>query len=162
MAFLSVAVFHELEETGELNPATDLIIAGIQSMDGRPLADPEASTRLAETGVIHWVRDRWQFRPGDVAEVDLRQHPAPAGFYLPMNALVQNRADDEDVSIFIVADGRAKQVPVLLIGGPVGSERQIEPRAPDGLREGDRVIVGGVHFLVDGEEVRPMHATSGP
>jgi multidrug efflux pump subunit AcrA (membrane-fusion protein) len=155
IAFLSVAVARELEETGDLNPATDLIIGGILSMDGRPLADPEASRRLAEAGVIHWVRDRWRFRPGDMAEVDLRQQPAPAGFYLPMDAITRNPADEEDASVFVLDEGRARKIPIRLIGDPVGSRRQIEPRTGDGLREGDQVIVGGVHFLVDGEPVRP-------
>lgn len=162
IAFLSVAVFRELIDVGDLRSGVDLIIGEIMSMDGRPLDDPQASRRLAETGIIHWVRDRWRFRPGDVAEVDLRKQPAPVGLYLPMDAIVQNPADENDVSVFIVTDGRAKKVPVTLVGDPVGSQRMVEPRAPDGLREGDQVIAGGVHFLVDGEPVQPVRISNTP
>ncbi len=162
MAFLSVAVFRELEDIGELNPAADAIIGSVLTMAGRPLTPEEATQRLTDKGMVYWTRERWMFRPGDVAEVDLRAAPSPLGFYVPMEALVLNPADEQDVSVFIVQERKAIQVPVKLIGPPIGSQRQIEPVHPDALSEGDLVISQGVHFLIDGEAVLPRASSLTP
>lgn len=153
IALLSLAVFRELDDTGELDPIYDYVIGGVQDMQGRSLTAEQATQRLAETGAVYWVRKRWMFRPGDVAEVDLKAEPSPEGYYVPMEALVLNPADEQDIAVFIVRDRQAKKVSVKLIGPPIGSQRRIESLQPDELSEGDQVISRGVHFLVDGEPV---------
>ena len=99
------------------------------------------------------LRKRWQFRPGDLAQVQLGGAGPGAGFYVPMKAILRQ---GEGHYVFVVdrPDGGrtavARKAPVALRGA-LGELRRIEG---DGIGEGARVVLYGVAYLTDGEAVR--------
>ena len=88
----------------------------------------------------------WTLRPGDVVWVALDRGDAPAGFYVPMHAVVES---DGVKSVFVVTDGVAERVEVEL-GESSGEQVRI---LSDALRDGDSIVELGVHFLLDGDAV---------
>jgi len=101
---------------------------------------------------VLFVRDRWLFRPGDVARVLLHDSGTGPGLYLPMDAIIPKAGSH---SIFVVEENQvgeqfARQVRVRLTGG-VGDLRRVEGEE---IASGTPVILDGAHFLVDGEPVK--------
>lgn len=164
--FLKVATLIELTDLGDLNPETDLLVGEVYNMNGSPLSEAEAFERLSRLKHVHFVRERWRFRPGDIAKVDLQRQPPPPGFYLPMDAISLDPAHANQASVFVIKHEensiRARQVPVKLLAPPVANLRRIEALNAGELTEGDRVVNGGVHYLRDGDEVLPTTRDSQP
>lgn len=132
-------VLRELTDMGELTPRDMLI------------ADPPEGLKSGDKVVF--MRKRWLFRPGDVAGVLIGARRYDAGFYVPMDAV--KPIDDERGNVFIVQDGRAKQVKVRL-SGYIDDSVQIKAEDSEGtglLKEGALLINSNVHFLVPDEPV---------
>jgi RND family efflux transporter MFP subunit len=106
------------------------------------IADPKPSM-LAGVSLTH---HEWVMRPGDMVAVgfDLGNHPA--GFYLPIQAISELNGE---TTVFLVVDGRAKRTPVEVHE----SYRELRRVSGEGLGEGAQVVLGGAHFLADGERV---------
>ena len=105
-------------------------------------------------GKILLEQSRWMLRPGDVVGVDVGGVPQSSGFYVPINAI---REQSGKTSVFVAAPGKkgsfvARQVPVRAYKS-TGTLMRIVPLKKDALKKDMRVILGGVHFLVDGEPV---------
>jgi multidrug resistance efflux pump len=117
---------------------------GMQDMQVVALDLPEDF----EGGPVVVDTPEWLLRPGQLVPVLLDDEAPAVGLYLPMDAILP--VDDDNGVVFLLADGRAKRVPVRLLG-TVGDLVQIEG---DGVRASAEVITDGVYFLQDGEAVR--------
>lgn len=161
VSFLNVAVMRRLEDIGNLNPDQDVVAGLLRSMDGRPL-EGEAEAKAARSlERVHFVRERWRFRPGDVVGVDLAPAPPPLGWYVPMDAVVRGREGSGEDFLFTVessesgGDGAARRIAVHSFPDDYsGTLVRIEPAVSGTLTAGMRIIRGGVHYLQEGEAVR--------
>lgn len=106
---------------------------------------------------------QWMLRPGDLVSVDLSNTETAEGYYVPMEAIYEESGD----TFVFVADpasennnGGACEVKRLAVkvateeGLGAGTVRKIAPTSTGELSEGSLIVVGGVHFLRDGEVVR--------
>lgn len=133
---LQVFTFRELVDIGDLDPKTDVIVG--------------ATTGAVTDGRVIMTQERWRLRPGDLAEVALRSEGRRAGFYVPRVAIL---GDDESNHVFVVPEGAtaAKRMKVRTLETS-GQTQRIEA-AEGELKAGDRVVVGGAHYVMDGEKV---------
>lgn len=158
ITFMSAATLRELTDVGKLDPASDVLLGGVQDMRGQPLAEEETLARLKSEANIYFVRERWRFRPGDIVQVELNANPIIAGLYIPMDAIQREGLEDGLASLFVVDEANGgsvvRQVRIRLQGQNVGALQKVEPVTPGELKSGDRVVAAGTHFLVDGEAVR--------
>lgn len=134
---LQVFTFRELSDAGGLNPDTDVIIGDIEG----DISD----------GQVILSRERWLLRPGDLAEVALRGGAPSEGFYVPRVAILSD-GDTQYVVTVPTGSMNAKRVNVH-VSETSGELQRIESVETGGLREKDRIIVGGAHYVTDGEEV---------
>lgn len=150
--FLGNWVFQTVTVPDEqFNPETDLFAGALIVESGTP----------SEWDGTHVMLDRggqWMLRPGDLVEVDLSESDSTPGFHLPMEAIYEESGDTY-VFVATEAEGKtiAKRVAVDVVpaeGLGVGTVRHINPKSADELADGMQIIVGGVHFLRDGEHVR--------
>ncbi|QGJ71195.1 Hypothetical protein PBC10988_28980 [Planctomycetales bacterium 10988] len=134
---------------------------------GLPLYTPIAAnvpSEVKDGGKVLLVRERWLFRPGDLAQVETRNQRAPEGFYVPIRTVVH--AAEEDY-LFIAEPTesdvyKAKKIPVK-VGSNVGEWLQIIPLEEGSLQAGALIVADGAHYLIEGEslailerlEVRP-------
>ncbi len=120
---------------GGLDPSQDVIVGGVQ---GEVTKD-----------TIVLVHQSWRLRPGDLAEISLGGDQRAPGFYVPRVAILY---DGKMHYIYVVREGShvAKRVDVRPLD-TAGQRQRVE--SVDGLRAGDRVIVGGAHYVMDGEQV---------
>ncbi len=134
---LQVFTFRELVDHGELDPATDVILGDV---DGE-----------IQDGRVVVTQQRWRLRPGDLVDVSLRGEGKPAGFYVPRVAIM-NDADGD--YLFRVSEGSdtAKRVDVRPLE-TAGQTQRVEAVSGNPLQVGDRVIVGGAHYVMDGQPV---------
>ncbi|MGD9853491.1 MAG: efflux RND transporter periplasmic adaptor subunit [Planctomycetaceae bacterium] len=167
IAFLNVAVMRELTDPGDLNPETDLIVGKLLDMQGAPLDDAAAASRLDKHGTVHLVRERWRFRPGDVVQVNLGGTPPVEGLYVPMDTIVEGTSPSDDASVFVVT-GSGDSAAVHKVGVRVdpdviiGTHRRVEPLVVGELEAGMQLVAGGVHYLIDGEAVRVSQVVEVP
>lgn len=131
------------------NPAT--LVAGRDRILGR-LDFPEGITELTDDRVL-FEREQWLLRPGDLVGVDLSEEPMPSGFYVPIDAIAESSGKK---FVFVVdgADtvGKVRRVEVTESNGP-DTQKRIEAVEGQMLLPGDRIVLGGVHYLTDGEAV---------
>ena len=91
-------------------------------------------------------RPQWLLRPGDLVPVSFHRASPPTGFYVPINAV--SLADGEHV-VFIAENGIARAEPVT-VHETYQELRRIEG---EGVRPGNQIIVGGVHYVSDGQPI---------
>ena len=134
---LQVFTFRELVDMGGLNPKTDVILGSVKG----DVTD----------GTVVLVDQSWRLRPGDLAEVDLPSQQRASGFYVPRVSILY---DGKTHYLFAVPEGSdvAKRVDVRPLE-TAGQQQRVEAMQPESLKEGDRVIVGGAHYVMDGEKV---------
>lgn len=159
IAFLNVAVMREISDLGELDIDRDLFIGRLQNMDGTNLPLAEASAKANGLERVYFVRERWRFRPGDTVAVDMADNPLPAGFYVPMDAIIQ-QASGTDSGFVVVVSGEgssatARKIPVQIVQeDTIHGMKRVVPADSEKLNSGAFVVLSGAHFLVDGEPVR--------
>lgn len=137
---LQVFTFRELTEIGELKPEQDVLVGGI-------------SGEVEDGGKIVLIRERWLGRPGDVVQVGLKGEVAPAGFYVPEDAI---QFDESGYRVAVAKDSgdgteQVSMVPVTP-SETVSSLRRIE----GDLEPGMKVIIEGAHYVTAGESVRTV------
>ena len=113
---------------------------------------PDDETDLTGDSVL-FEREQWLLRPGDLAGVDLSAGRLPAGFYVPIDAISEQSGR---YHVFVV-DGsaggsKARRVEVSVSNGP-NTHKRIQAVGDQPLTEGMQIVLGGVHYLVDGEAV---------
>ncbi|WP_149494698.1 HlyD family efflux transporter periplasmic adaptor subunit [Roseiconus lacunae] len=95
----------------------------------------------------------WMLRPGDLANASLSDGKPKLGYYIPVEAIYQ---ESGRTYVFVVEDGRAKKTEVrteLPDNLDTGSLVLIESTDQGDFPDGTQIVVGGVHFLMDGERV---------
>ena len=134
---LQVFTFRELADLGGLDPANDVIVGQLEG----EITDSE----------VLLIRETWQLRPGDLAEVALRGDERSAGFYVPRVAILY---DGKTHYLFAVRAGSdtAERVDVQPLE-TAGQRQRVEPLEEGKLQDGDRIIVGGTHYVMHGEQV---------
>jgi len=136
----------------ELINSEELIDAKELAPDSLTAVDVPEGFKDGDKAVFH--HERWLFRPGDLVEVLLGVQGGGDGFYVPMKAI---RMEGNKHFVFVVDRPKpeqavAKRVEIRLVGA-VGEWQRIEPAKEDALKEGTQVILGGTHFLHEGQPV---------
>lgn len=143
--------FRELKENDELERYT-FSIHGV----------PEEIQEEDEALVILRTRE-WAMRPGGLVEVEFRGEELPRGMYVPIRAIAATE-DGNRGAIFRIEtdeDGRVRTRRIEVSLGENAGETQFV--ASEELKPGDRIVVEGASYLVDGELVSIVHeATSNP
>ncbi|QDV25609.1 efflux RND transporter periplasmic adaptor subunit [Aureliella helgolandensis] len=115
---------------------------------------PEAWTGdrvILESGI------QWMLRPGDLLTANLSPNDVPLGFYVPIEAIYE---ESESAYIFIADDLKARQLQVELVPAKnLDAGEMIQIVSPE-LSSGMQIIVGGVHFLQDGQPIRVVHESN--
>ena len=122
--------FRSLTDGGDLREGDFLIVgAKPEQVDGVAVGRPQ-----------------WLLRPGDLLPVQFFLSALPRGYYVPIKAITMVGGEH---AVFVVDDGRARARPVR-VGETFRELRRIEG---PGISDGTRVIVGGVHYVSDGQPV---------
>ncbi len=122
--------FRSVVEGGDLKEGDFLILApALEYLEG-----------------VAFGRPQWLLRPGDLVPVQLSLSGAPVGFYVPTNAVI---LADSGPAVVVVEAGVARERAVS-VHGAFEEWRRIEG---EGIGEGSQVIVGGVHYVSDGQPV---------
>ena len=95
---------------------------------------------------VAFGRPQWLLRPGDLIPVKFALSATTPGFYVP-NRAITLIGDRE--AVFVVEDGVAKARPVS-VHETFEERRRIEG---EGISAGVNVIVGGLHYVSDGQPV---------
>lgn len=148
----------EFDDTSLIDIEHDLIVGDIEFLEP---SEPAIDICDWEGDQILLDRTGWLLRPGDLVQIDLKPRVGEEGFYVPMKALtheldstyvfVVDQSDPElavvhrvEVEIVqqqsLIRDSEALQFIRGKAGGP-------------SLHEGLRIVVGGVHYLVDEDRV---------
>jgi hypothetical protein len=94
----------------------------------------------------------WRFRPGDLVKVLLPQQPPPVGLYVPADAV--GNARGESFVLRLVKNGhgfsRSVESVAVSVHNRVGGHLRITGGS---LKEGDEIVLTGIHFLLSGDEV---------
>jgi len=149
--FLGNWTFRTFTSTdASLNPTEDMFIGAVDPPSGDP-NDWNGEQVLLDFG------EQWMLRPGDVVRVDLSGQSTAPGYFVPMNAIYE---DAGATYLFLLDDSSspavAKKVQVQLApqrDDTPGSLRRVLPPADMPTDPPPRIIVDGVHFLADGEQV---------
>lgn len=164
----------EPENPASVNPERDMITGELyfgdsakdqdKSSGGAPEYPAQARSLDGWTGnQVILDSPRWLLRSGDVVRVSLMTNKAAHGFYVPMKAVRK----ENDVTFIHVAvasrqDTTVRRIPVsVLTDDSVFGESmmlRIEPVESGSLQEGMQLVVGGTHFLNDGDHVRVVPA----
>ncbi len=102
---------------------------------------------------------RWLLRPGDVVHVALIPEKLTDGIYVPMKAV---REESGVKFVHVIDEAQetptVKRVAIVVAPGEFAADEsmllRIESANGDELREGMQVVVGGTHYLDDGDRVR--------
>lgn len=144
--FLNLWKFQDLAvpEGEAFDPERDLVLGKLEF--------PQGQTELSGDTVL-FEREQWQLRPGDLVGVDLSDNRMPSGFYVPMDAIGEKSGRHY---VFAVdgSGGAAKvrKIDVSVSAGP-STRKRIESLGDQSLSSGMQIILGGVHYLTDGEAV---------
>lgn len=98
--------------------------------------------------------EQWMLRPGDLVNVNLNPDQGQPGLFVPVQAIYE---DLGETYVFVVVDGIAKKTQVKAVlpdTVDMDSLIRIEPMDSSVLQSGSKIVVGGVHYLNDGEQVR--------
>lgn len=152
VAFLGQWTFRALrvKEGEQIDPSQDLIVGELKVEEGSP-HDWQGEHVMLDPG------GQWMLRPGDLVTVDLSDGEIKEGFHVPMEAIYEEAGA---TYVFVVdesGDGTtAKRIEVRVGDGDMGSGsyRAVEALTPGELADGLQIIVGGVHFLNDGDAIR--------
>ena len=142
--FVQLFTWRELTDHGDLDPANDFIVRGVTG-------------EVRDGDEVQLLREGWLLRPGDMVKVGLRSTELTAGFYVPENAI---QFDGQRHSVYVVESvgdqgDTAAEVEVR-VGATAGKLQRIEPVGAGRLTEGMRLVVGGAHYIVDGEQINPV------
>jgi multidrug efflux pump subunit AcrA (membrane-fusion protein) len=141
-SFLGLWTFRDvtLNESADFDPEQDRILGKLELPDGQ--------TELT-SNVVLFEREQWLLRPGDLVGVKLNERRMSAGFYVPMDAITEKSGDN---FVFVVEDGRVRKTQVSVSDGP-NTLKRVEATGSERLAEGTQIVLGGVHFLSDGDAV---------
>lgn len=110
---------------------------------------------------------QWTLRAGDIVRVSLPPENSAQGYYVPMKAI---RRENEQSFVHVVDNSQSEsivrriRINALNQSAASGESVQlsIEPAEPGDLKEGMQIVVGGTHFLNDGDRVRVVPDSEAP
>lgn len=122
--------FRALESAGELREG-DFLVIGPRAghLDGLAIG-----------------RTQWLLRPGDLVPVSIVVDTTAEGFYVPVDAIT---AIDGQHRVFVLDEATARDRAVEVHD----TFHELRRISGDGIGTGVEVIVGGVHFVSDGQPV---------
>ena len=91
-------------------------------------------------------RPHWLLRPRDLVPVRFNLSASPVGFYVPNSAIILL---GDTPNVYRVENGLARTTPV----SPLETVDEYRRIQGEGLADGVRIIVGGVHYVSDGQPV---------
>jgi len=147
LSYIGLLTWRELKDAGPLRPRMT-VAAGV----------PDSVT--GETAEVAFIRERWQFRPGDLVKVHLTTELAGEGLYVPMQAVTKDRGQDV---VFVVDRNEqtrrafARRVPVTLESS-FGDRWRV---SAESLEPGQQIVVEGVHYLTPGQAIATFLAEVG-
>lgn len=158
--YLQVATMRELTDWGELDPELDLLAGTFFRRDGSKILSKDVAALLkAADDTVPYVRERWLLRPGDIMRVDLDAETPTAGFYVPLNVILE---ESGKTYVFVVETSgkatHAKRVAVNVLD-VLGTMRRIEAAGKSTFKAGTRIVADGALFLTDGEAVSILEQT---
>lgn len=142
-SFLGLWSFRDVSpiDSDSLVPGRDRILGKLEL--------PQGVTEFAG-GTVLFEREQWLLRPGDLVGVDLNPEPMPSGIYVPIDAIAESGGKN---FVFVVnSESKVRKVEVSTARGP-NTTKRIQAVGDEPLSEGDRIVLGGVHYLTDGESV---------
>ncbi len=133
-----------VDDSSTFDPETDRVL-------GQLILPPDATEPTGDT--VLFEREQWLLRPGDLVGVDLSENRLPRGFYVPINAIAEKSGRHY---VFEVTgsngDSKARRIEVSVSEGP-NTRKRIEAVGEQPLTTDMRIVLGGVHYLTDGEAV---------
>ncbi|MEG6512744.1 efflux RND transporter periplasmic adaptor subunit [Desulforamulus ruminis] len=115
-----------------------------------PKADPATRAFVVE---IQLPNEKGEIKPGMVARLNLSTGTSSGVLALPVDAVLEK---DGQYSVFIVEDGKAKEVSVK-VGVTSGESIEIT----SGLKQGQTVIVTGNRLVGEGQKVKVVKELGG-
>tara|TARA_R110002020_G_scaffold403635_6_gene613760 strand:- start:961 stop:2787 length:1827 start_codon:yes stop_codon:yes gene_type:complete len=157
--FLGNWVFqHVIVNDEEFDPKKNFFIGKIEVQEGTP-ENWNGDQVLLDSG------GKWILRPGDLTKVNLSGAETIDGLYVPMDAIV--KTGNSDFLFIVDQEGQqsiAKRIPIRIdedTGKKITTSlRRIEPIEEISL-EGQKYIVKGAHYLIDGEPIAPVSDSEG-
>ena len=146
LPFLGNWVFRQVSFVDESVTAENLIVGKLEFLD-HPREDWDGESVYMDSGM------QWMLRPGDLVNVDLSPGLTDPGFYVPVEAIYEDRGS---TYVFEVAGDKVVKTEVGVVLPKKldsGSLLRIEPITEGALSEGAEIVVGGVHYLNDGDQV---------
>lgn len=147
--FLGNWEFHSVTFADDAPPNLETLYVGQLEIEGQEPLQWAGEHVSLDSG------SQWMLRPGDLVNVDLTGEKASPGFYVPLQALYQ---DSGTTSLFIADNvsannGTAKKIEVQAqVPENLDAGSMIEVQSEQ-LTEGMQVVLGGVHYLNDGEPI---------
>lgn len=110
---------------------------------------------------------QWMLRAGDIVRVSLHPENSTEGFYVPMKAI---RRENEQSFVHVLDTSKSesvvRRIRINASNRSAASDKSlqlsIESIEPDALKDGMQVIIGGTHFLNDGDRVRVISDSETP
>lgn len=125
----------------------DKIISGVIKT-----ISPSSDTTKTYPVVIEIENSASSIKSGMFAEIHFVESEAKKAFVVPRNTVLEN---DKDKYVYVVEDGKAVKK-VVSLGIDNGENIQIL----EGVGKGDKVVVNGQDYIIDGEEVRIIENTT--
>lgn len=166
--FLGNWIFqHVMFENGEALNSKSLVA-------GKLVLPPQADAKWDGKSVFVDSGEQWMLRPGDTVNVNLSSDDGKKGFYVPVDAIQELSGS---TYIFALAEN-SDTVQRIQVNANLpdnldrGSMVSITPYRNESAAEDssselselasiDRIVVGGVQFLVDGEKVNVVKVLNG-
>ncbi len=147
--FLGNWIFQQVQFDNPLVDSQSLLAAKLEFFNN------DRSNWDGESVIID-AGQQWMLRPGDLVKVDLVNEDLENGYFIPVEAIYEEL---NSTYVFIVAGDSARRTEVrafLPSKLDTGSMIRIEPLDAEDFPPETRIVVGGVHFLKDGDRVNPV------
>ncbi len=131
------------------------IIAGKLEFTDIPKSEWDGETVYIDSG------NQWMLRPGDLVSANIDAEQTKPGFYVPVEAIYE---DIGSTYVFVDDNGKAKKTEINAILPTkleTGSMIRIEATGDNQLTAGMRIVVGGVHYLNDGDAINVVKVLTG-
>lgn len=152
--FLGNWVFRQVTFLDDSIQPTNLIAGKLEFPDNERV-EWDGETLFVDSG------QQWMLRPGDLVDVNLNPEMSQPGYFVPVEAIYE---DLGSTYVFMVKGNTARKTKVdaiLPTKLDAGSLIRIEPGVNSSFAEGDQIVVGGVHYLNDGDEINVVGSTDG-
>ncbi len=158
--FLGEWVFQQVQfdsvETDSAIPLTPttMICGHLEFPDGN------VATWDGHSAVVE-QRQQWMLRPGDLVNVNLSDQNTTPGYYVPVEAIYEELGS---TYVFVIDEGVARKTEIKAYKPEKmdnESQIQIEPLDSEDFAAGLQIVLGGVHYLKDGDRIAVIDVVEG-